>query len=383
MITKLVARVWGSAGIGAALLLTGCNGFFVDPNTTTTTTGSSTADYAYVVNTNGTVSEFVVGSSVLTAISGSPFTPGSPLSTASSIVVNPANAFVFVGGDGGVLSYSIGSTGALTQVSSGGVTEIGNFISMVISPNGQWLLALDNINNVVWVFAVNTSTGVLTASGSTTQLSVAAVTAPARQMAISPNGGLVAVAIGAGGDDVFTFNETTGVLTSTNAVNKPVTGYSDDSVTFDSTNGYLLIGRGLATGGTTSSILSYAVSSVGVLGAVTTYTPGQDPYSLLIDATGAYVYSANAGSGNISGFSIASGALTTLSSSPFTSQKGVESLAEDINGKYVIAASTGGTADLTLYALDALTTGQLDAVATAANGSGTEGSVAVATTHPQ
>ena len=121
----------------------------------------------------------------------------------------------------GVLSYAIGSTGALTQVSSGGVTEIGNFVSMAMSPNGEWLLALDNINNVVWVFAANTSTGVLTASGSTYQLKVAELTAPARQIAMSENGDLVAVAIGVGGDEVFTFNETSGALVSASSVNAP------------------------------------------------------------------------------------------------------------------------------------------------------------------
>jgi len=372
----------GVAGLLLSEVLTGCNGFFVDPNTGTTTTGSSTADYAYVVNADSTVSEFVVGSATLTAISGSPFTPGTPLSSASSVVVNPSNAFVFVGGDGGVLAYTIGSTGALTQVSGGGVTEVGNFVSMAVAPNGEWLLALDDIDNVLWVFSINTSTGALTASGATYQLSVAAATDAARAVAVSPNGGLVAVAIGGGGDDVFTFNESTGVLASTSAVNAPASGYTDAAVTFDSTSTHLLIGRGGPTSGA-SQILSYAVSTAGILGTLNTYTSGNDPYGLLVDATGAYVYAANKGDGTVSGYTLTSGALKALTSSPFTSEAGVTALAEDINDKYVIAASTAGTYDLTLYALDALSAGQLDAVATVANGSGTTGSVAVAATHPQ
>jgi hypothetical protein len=61
----------------------------------------------------------------------------------------------------------------------------------------------------------------------------------------------------------------------------------------------------------------------------------------------------------------------------------VTSLALDNSGKYVIAAGSGGsgTTDLTLYEFDALNAGQLDAVATYANGSGAAGSVAVAATH--
>jgi len=72
--------------------------------------------------------------------------------------------------------------------------------------------------------------------------------------------------------------------------------------------------------------------------------------------------------------------LTALASSPYTSGDEVTALAEDTGKKYVIAASAGGTPDLTMYAFDALTAGQLDAVATSANGGGT-GSIALATTH--
>ena len=108
-----------------------------------------------------------------------------------------------------------------------------------------------------------------------------------------------------------------------------VAGYSDDSVAFDATSGYLLVGRGITSSGS-SSILSYGVSSAGILANDTTVTPGQDPYWLLVDATGDYVYSANRGSGTVSGFSIASGTLTAVASSPFAGEAGVTALAEDI-----------------------------------------------------
>jgi len=382
MMKNVVTRAVSVAGAGVAMLLTGCNGFFVDPNTGTTTTGSSTADYAYVVNNGDTVSEFVVGSSVLTPISGSPFTPGSPLSTVNSVAVSTANAFVFVGGTGGILSYSIGSTGALTQVTSGGVTEEGTFVSMAVSPNGDWLLALDAVNNVIWEFAINTSTGVLTPEGTTVPLQGAVANELVKMIAISPNGGLVAVALGEGGDNVFTFDQTTGGLSTKATSDVTLTSGSDDSVTFDSTSGFLLIGRGITTAGS-SSIVSYAVSTAGALGAANTYASGQDPYSLLVDSTGGFLYAANKGDDTVSTYTLASGVPTVVTTSPYKSGTGVTSLAEDINNKYVIAASAGGSADLTLYALDALTPGQLDAVGTAANGSSTAGSIAVAATHPQ
>ncbi len=394
MTTKVWWRAACAVGISAGMLLTGCNGFFVHPSDGSggTTTGSSTADYAYVVNSNGSVSEFVIGASTLTAVSGSPFVPGSPLSTASSVVVNPTNAFVFVGGSGGVISYSIATTGALSVVSGGTITETANFASMVMSPNGDWLLALDNEYNQIYIFSVNTSTGVLTLS-TKYQLSIPYATAAARMIAISPNGGLVAVAFGTEGDQVFTFDEasTSGALSSapSSSVNPPASGYSDDSVAFDSTSGYLLVGRGITTGGLSSQLLSYTVSATGVLGTDATYPVGADPYGLLVDNTGGYLYSANRGDGTVSGYTLATGALTQLSSSPYKSGGGATALAEDINSKYVLVAAVGSAttpgddADLTLYAIDALTPGQLDPVATSANGSGASGSVAVATTHPQ
>ncbi len=380
------------AGIGAAILLTGCSNFFVKPTTTTTstgtTTGSTTSDYAYVVNSNSTISEFVIGSGALTAISGSPFAITTPLSTAASVVVNPANTFVYVGGTGGILAYSIGTTGALSLISGGGVTEEASYSSLAVSPNGSYLLGLDNINNAVWVFSINASTGAIAPVGSTAQLNVAAVTAPARMLAVAPSGNVVAVAEGTGGDDVFGFNESTGVLTAGSSINPPASGYTDLAVAFDPTSAYLLVGRGITAAGT-SQVLSYNVGTTGILGTlVGAYNTGVDPYSILVDQTGAYVYTANRGAATISGFGLATGVLTPLTASPFVSGGGVTSLAEDVSNKYVIAAAVASTttgpdtSDLTMYSFDALAPGQLDAVATSQNGSGVAGSVAIATTHP-
>ena len=369
-------------GVGFAILLTGCGTFFVDPNSPTTPPGSSTADYVYVVNSNSTVSEFTLDSG-LTAISGSPFTPGTPLSSASSVVVNPTNSYVFVGGNGGILSYAIGSTGALSTVTNGAVVETANFVSLAVSPNGSYLIGLDNLENAVWVFSIDTTQGVLTKLSSVA-LPVSVTTAAARSLAVSPNGTLVAVSLGSSGDDVFTFDQTTGAMSTavTSSVNPPAVGYTDVALAFDPTSGFLLIGRGGPAAGT-SQILSYAVSTAGILGAVTTYSPGNDPYALLVETSGNYLYSANKGDGTVSAFGLAAGALTTVAGSPYKGEVGVTALAEDINNKYVVAASTGGTQDLTVYALDALTTGALDPVATSLNGSGVAGSVAVAATHPQ
>jgi DNA-binding beta-propeller fold protein YncE len=225
----------------------------------------------------------------------------------------------------------------------------------------------------------------LTATGSPLALSAPTGTTPsAKEVAISPNGGLIAAAMGPAGDYVFPFNTSTGGITIQGNTATPAAGYSDDSISFDATSGYLLIGRGITATGN-SEVLSYSVSGTAQLGATpNAYASGQDPYALLVDLTGTYLYSANRGSGNISGYSIATGGiLTTLTDSPYASGSEVTALAEDNTKKYVVAAAASGSVSsaLTLYQFDALTAGQLDAVATYGNGTGVAGSVALAATH--
>ena len=376
--------------VGGAFLLTGCANFFVKPNTGGTSGGSTgagsvTSDYVYLINSNATVSEFVVGTGKLIAITGSPFAVETPLSTAASIIVTPANSFAYVGGTGGILGYSIGTNGALTLTMSRGVTEQANYSSLAVAPNGQYLLALDNLNNVIWVFSINLSTGALTPVNATYPLNVSAVTAPGRMIKISPNSNVVAVAEGTGGDYIFAFNQSTGVLTPTFSVNAPPSGYTDLSVAFDPPSAHLFIGRGITAAGN-SQVLSYSLATTGVIGTlVGSYATGAAPYAVLIDATNTYAYTANRGDSTVSGYTVASGALTAISGSPYASGGGTTALVQDITRKYILAAAAASTsgADLTLYAFDLTVPGKLNSVATSQNGSGVTGSIAMAATHPQ
>ncbi len=93
------------------------------------------------------------------------------------------------------------------------------------------------------------------------------------------------------------------------------------------------------------------------------------------------MYAANRGDATISGYTLAGGSLTAVASSPFGSGSAVTAIARDSSGKYLIAAASGGSSDVTLYAFDAVTAGKLDAVAVAASGTDPAGSVAVAATH--
>ncbi len=374
-------QVAGALAVCGVSMLTGCAGFFL-PNTTTTSTTTSTGDYLYAVNNStNSLSEFVVGSGALTAVSGSPIALATGLAPVSVAVSRP-NTFVFVGGSDAIEVYSIGTTGALTSVSGAGVVvQNTNFSSLETSPDGNWLLGLDSLSDTVRVYGINTTTGVLSVSSALTIGGITgAGTMTPKNIRISPNGSYVAVALGTGGVVLFTFNTSTGLLTEA-GTGIYSSAYTDNAVAFDATSTYLWVARQGATTGT-SGIATFSISTGAIpTGTGTLVASGDSPYALLVDSTGAYVYSANRASGNVSGYTNASGVLTQMASSPFLSGVTATTLAEDNAHKYVIAGAYGGSSDLTLYGLDAITGGKLDAIATSLSGSDPAGTIAIAATH--
>jgi 6-phosphogluconolactonase (cycloisomerase 2 family) len=263
------------------------------------------------------------------------------------------------------------------------VVQNANFDSLDTSPDGQWLIALDSLSDTVRVYGINTSTGVLTATTAVTIGGInGAPTMTPKALRISPNGDYVAVALGAGGLVTFAFNTSTAVLTeSGTGIYNSTTAYIYNAVAFDSTSSYLWVAQQGGTTGT-SVIGTYSIGSAAVLtGPSATIASGDAPYGLLVESTGSYLYSANRSSGNVSGYSIASGVLTAQATSPYLSGITATALAEDNTHKYVIAAAAGGSSDLTLYGVGVLSAGVLSPIATAVSGTDPAGTLAVATTH--
>ena len=383
-------RAWSWVWVCAALALTGC-GFFPPLTSTTTTTQSTTGDYAYVVNsTTNALYGYVVGSSVLTAISGSPITLETGLAV-RSVVVTPNNGFVYVGGNGAINCYSIGTGGVLTAVTAGNTQATANFVSLTASVDGQWLLGLDSglLTGVpsVYVYGVNTSTGALTLATTVQVISPGASFSPApvvaaNTIAISRNNGVVAVTLGTAGAVVYPFNDSTGALTATAAVNvfNTANAYSYNGVVFDVNSAYVYFSQ-TAIAGTGSGVVGYSVTPSGALGTtpLALAASGGGPAPLVEDSTGGFLYVGNRTDGTLTGYSVSSGALTALASSPFSSSPTITALTRDNGTKYLIGVGSGGGNDVTLYALDAITAGKLGAAAVASTGS--VGSVAVAATH--
>jgi WD40 repeat protein len=383
MIRNLVRRGGCAVALCGAVLLAGCgnfgSGFFQDPNGTTTT-ASSGSDYVYSVNSDSTISAFAVGTGALTAISGNPVSPGS----AFSATVSRANTFVFVGGSTAIYCYAIGSGGVLTEKTSGGYggSVVTDYVAMDTSPNGDYLAALSQVagtDPVLNIFAINTSSCLLTLETSVTIPLSNTASLVTSSLRFSPNGALIGLALGESGDYIFPFTQSTGAVGTSSYITEAA-NTEDNYLLFDPTSSYAYIGRyGLAAG--TGSVVTYTVSSTGALAEVNSVASGNAVKSLLLNASGADLYTANFSDSTISGYSVSNGALKALTGSPYDSSSGVTSLVLDNSGKYVIAAATGGT-DLTLFQFDAINTAQLDALATYSNGASSGStSVAVAATH--
>jgi 6-phosphogluconolactonase len=381
-----------SAVLWLLLAMTGCAGFFTPVTTTTgggttTMTPTNTGDFAYVANSFTssttaiyTLSGFTVGTGTLTSLSGFPVSlPFAPTATA----INPADTLLYVGGLGVIYGFGISSNGALSVVENGSSPALANanVVSMDISPDGNWLFALDANGETIDQFQI-ASNGLLTSAiGASYTISTTAEVVP-RSIRVSQNenSAYVAIALGTGGDELFTFNTSTGAMTYSQSVIVPTIATADQALAFDAAGATLYVARSGSDGG----VVPYTIGSGGVLTVVNgaPFATGQGAASIILNKAGTDLYVGNETDGTISGFSIASGGvLTALTGSPYASSAGVDSLGIDNSGDYLMAASVDGGPDVALYSFG--TAGQLVPATTASTGDPDEpaGAVAVSLLH--
>lgn len=390
--------------MGAMMLpnLMGCSGFFVPVTTSSGSTGSGTSTgNVYVANLSRSSMN---GFGVVPAVAATAATATTPAVAATpaalkaitglptaltyqpiSMVVTANNTFLYVGSVGGIYLYAIDSNGSLT-VPAANPKPAGVFaVSMTISPDEQWLIALDGTTQQLDIFQINATTGALTSINAPVTYSILAGTWSPTAVRISPNGQLIYAALGTAGDVVFTFNTTSGIAVKVANLNMPTTTTSDFGLAIDSKTAYLYIARS----GTDGGVAVYSIGANGSLVAVTgsPFAAGSGTYAVQLDSTGTYVYAANRTDGNISGYTIVPGTtaaslkLTPLSGSPYASGAGVQSLGLDNSGKYLLAAALGGSPDLSMYSFDAATPGMLDLATSVATDQDPAGATAIALTH--
>lgn len=379
-------RVQRSLAVAVAIVLplfTGCADFFPPINGGGSSGGGTNGNRVYVANqAASSIGGFTIGTGVLTAVTGSPVAAGfKPLTMA----VTPNNALLYVGAANGIFVYFINSDGSLTTPGTGSQPAGVFATALAVSPDGQWLIALDGTTQQLDIFQINSSTGALSSvTAPATYTTNSGVWQPS-DLRISLDGTLIFAALGTAGDVVFTFNTSTGVATSSQTLSTGNTATGDYGLAVSAKTTYLYIARSGTNGGV-------AVFSIGAGGALTpvTGTPfaaGSGTFSVVLDSTGTYVYAANRTDGTISGYTIVPGAttsalsLTPLNGSPYTSGVAVQSLAIDATNKYLLAVAVGGGPDMTMYSFDITNPGKLIPATSVSTGTQPAGAVALATTH--
>ena len=392
--------------MGIAILLpslTGCSGFFPPLPITPPNPGGNTGNSVYVANlATSTIASFsiVAATPAVPATATTPASPAVPASLSTlanpplsagyqplSMAVTPNNTFLYVGGMNGIYLYLIASNGSLSAPAAGTIQAVAYAASLTISPDGQWLIALDGTTQQLDIFQINSSTGALTSVGANAPAvySVQSGVWLPTSVRISPNGAFIFAALGTGGDAVFTFNIFTGVAVSSQYLPTGNTTTSDFGLAIDPKSTYLYIARS----GTNGGVAVFNIGSGGLLTPVkgSPFAAGNGTYSVALDSTGTYVYAANRTDSSISGFTIvpptatAALTLTPLSGSPYAAGSTVQSIGIDSTGKYLLAASAGGNPDLKMYSFDATTPGMLDPAATTATDTDPAGAFALALTH--
>jgi len=374
-------------GIAAAMLaavvmaLSGCGSFFVYPGSSSSTVASG--DYVFVSNstTNQTyINGYAISNGTLAATSGSPINVNV---IPSAMVITTNNSILYIGscgataltvatdscvsggGSDGIYAYAIGAAGALTTLNSGAAVAGGFPVSLDVSPDGQWLVALDGVSNTITVYKINDSTGALTAVQQPTVSSVYTITP--YQVRVAPTGSYIAATFGAAGTVVLPFTTSSGSIGNSYSIPAPgnVAAYS---LAIDGSNNLYIGG----TGGTTAT-LGVSVYQLGASGATqsstTVYATGAGPRSMVLSSNYNYLYTGNQSDtasgatqpGDISEFSQSSAKLTSLGI-PILAPEDVYSMARDNSGSYILAAGYNATTNgMILYSIGS--TGALSASA--------------------
>ena len=370
-------RLWSRWAIGilcsSAVLLAGCGDFFNKNGGGGGGGGGGTVgSYIYVGTQSGVLASYSVSTTgALAALSGSP----NQLATAgiNSLAVTPDNGALYAG-VAGIGVYGLGlnsSTGVGTLISTSALVQDVAPSAITIDPSGTYLLVAGLANGAAAVgeYLINSDGTLSEAGGSPVTITFPANTDTTNlavtNIAVAPNSSYVFVTLGQLGIAPLPFN-TSGGLTANTVILGPLASSGipnqDLGLAVNSTSSALFVGETNAgvrvfTIGASSSFREISGSP---------FKAGGQPRSLTFDGTGDYLYAANASDSTISGYSVlASGSLTALSGSPYSSVGAQPfALSLDQSQKFLLSANTGSPY-LQLFSFDSTTAGKLDPGATA------------------
>ena len=275
--------------------------------------GSPDKQHVYVVNeTAGNISAYSVDatSGTLTQIAGSPFTAGT---APQALALDPSGSYLYVANNGSndLSAYAVdASTGVLTPLATATYPTGTGPSAVSVDTTGQFVFVANNGgSNNISVFAITAGTGELTpvtgspfaAGGNPYSL----VFANAQRCLYTANFNGTGSTISA-----FKVNILTGALTA--LTGSPFALSADNYIATDRIGSVLYV----TTGG---GVTGYGILDAGVLIALpgSSVTTGANAYSVTVDPSGQFVYVANDGAGNVSGYRRNGGILTAIPGSPF------------------------------------------------------------------
>jgi 6-phosphogluconolactonase (cycloisomerase 2 family) len=359
------------------ITVTGVSGSISETTTVCVAVGTSSSSCTpasnsgnfYILNSGistSSIAGFSISSGKLTSISGSSYT----VSGASAVAIAPSGYnFLYVASQGGGITlYTITNTGALTP----GASIDGDTAAQAIQvdPSGKWLLDASALGTLRAIPI--TSSGTVDSSRLVQSQPLAGTPV---QIAITPNGALVAVALGSTGFQIFSFSSgSASPLGSGSTAVKPTNASAGStiSVAMDPQNRLLYVGEVAAFPSSTTNSGALRVFTIG--GSTVTEFTYSKPYAsgglapnfILPAASGAYVYVANgsgvSAAGNITGFAVTTTALTT--GSTVTTGAQPLGMAEDSTGSFIFEVGSSGSPYFNAYTFDPTTTGQLDSQVT-------------------
>ncbi len=307
-------------------------------------------------------------SGTLTELSGTPYTVGDG---AQSVVIHPSGKFLYVANPGqledDISLFNIASNGTLAEVPPR--TPIGSNATqpslLVMDPAGNYLYVMNTLSDNISVFSIDSSTGALTqilnpASQEPYPNGLGGLTP--LNMRLTPSGDFLYVSVSGGQGtsnigSIEGFSVNAGVLQN---LPPPLTlisaeGANPNGLAIDPSGSYLYVGN---TG--SNSISIFAISAPNTPPGSLTEVQGSplddiynDPFSLLLDPKGQYLYVANQGSNNVAVYSISNGLPTALTTSTsafaFTTESSPSFLVEDPNGNYLFVGNQGSGAGIQAF----------------------------------
>ena len=277
---------------------------------------------------SNTVSGFSSDSNgVLTPIPGSPFATGGGGTSGGALGVDritvAGGKFLYAsnGDTQNVSAFSVNpTTGVLAPVagspfSDGASSGFGD-ISLAASPNGKFLFAGLALNTSIVTFSIGTD-------GSLTELSSVGVTNHPAGMKVSANGQYLAVSLpnlGIFGAVAMFSIGSNGALTLINGAPLESTGPegSLSDVDIDCAGSHVFAGT--LTGGA-ATVDVFGIGTGGVLSPLTgspfSAGPGSNSIVAILSPNDQFVFTSNQGTGSITVFSVNAGALSAIAGSPF------------------------------------------------------------------